>query len=57
MLFIVEAWVYRIAEGYINGQMNNKEYLNFLKMARHILSYRISIGLLKPINIDKYLVY
>lgn len=54
MLFIVEAWVYRIAEGYINGQMNNKEYLNFLKMARHILSYRISIGLLKPINIDKY---
>jgi len=56
MLFICEAWLYRIDEGYINGQLNKEEYIQCLDMIKQLLNARLSLNVLpiKSYKIDKF---
>ena len=56
MLYICEAWMYRITEGYYNKQITKDEYSSLLNMVRSILNERLSIDktFIKSVKLDKY---
>ena len=56
MLFICEAWLYRVDEGYINGQINKEEYNHLLEMIKTLLNSRITMVHLpiRSVKLDKF---
>lgn len=56
MLFICEAWLYRIDEGYINGNLTKKEYEYCLNMVKHMFNSRIGLKYIpfQSYDISKY---
>lgn len=56
MLYIAEAWLYRITEGYINRKFTKDEYKKCLGFIKQLLKERLSINntFIKSIKLDDY---
>lgn len=56
MLYIAEAWMYRITEGYIKKLINKEDYRNCLNVIRSLLNERLSYNksFIKSVKLDKY---